>query len=73
MWTMLTAMTTNDADYLGSNDNNAVPCRTHWSMGKEGTKIKMSNKWGWAMSKGHLLMADNNTDRPTIRCVKDVE
>ena len=73
MWTILTAMPTNDADYLGSNDSNAVPSRTHWSMGKEGTKIKMSNKWGWAMSKGHLLMADNNTDRPTIRCVKDIE
>ena len=72
MWTMLTAMTTNDADYLGSDDNHAVPCRTHWSLGKEGTTIKMSSKWGWAMSKRHLLMSDNNVERPTIRCVRDL-
>lgn len=73
MWTMLSAMTTNDSNYLGSDDNHAVPSRTHWSMGVEGTKIKMNTKWGWAMSKGHLLMSDNNTQRPTIRCVKDIE
>ena len=73
MWTMLSAMTTNDSNYLGSDDNHAVPSRTHWSMGVEGTKIKMNTKWGWAMSKGHLLMSDNDTQRPTIRCVKDVE
>lgn len=73
MWTMLTAMTTNDADYLGSNDDNAVPSRTHWSLGKEGTKVKVGSKWGWGMSKKHLLMSDYSKVTPTIRCVKDVE
>ena len=73
MWTMLSAMTTNDSNYLGSDDNHAVPCRTHWSMGKEGTKIKMNSKWGWGMSKKHLLMSDNGKEMPTIRCVKDIQ
>lgn len=71
MWTELVAMGTGDSNYLGTDDNNAVPCRTHWSFGVEGTK-KMNNKWGWGMSKGHLLMADNNKTMPTIRCVKDL-
>ena len=71
MWTMLAAMGTSDSGYLGKDDNNAVPCRTHWSFGVEGSK-KMNNKWGWGMSKGHLLMADNNKTMPTIRCVKDL-
>ena len=71
MWTTLAPMETNDGTYLGKDDNNAVPCRTHWSFGVEGSK-KMNNKWGWGMSKGHLLMADNNKTMPTIRCVKDI-
>lgn len=71
MWTELAAMTTGDSVYLGTDDNNAVPCRTHWSLGVEGTK-KMNSKWGWGMSKGHLLMADNNKQMPTIRCVRDL-
>ena len=71
MWTMLSAMTTNDSNYLGKDDNNAVPCRTHWSFGREGSG-KMNNKWGWGMSKNHLLMADFNKDTPSIRCVKDL-
>jgi len=71
MWTTLAPMETNDGTYLGKDDNNAVPCRTHWSFGVEGSK-KMNGKWGWGMSKGHLLMADNNKVMPTIRCVKDL-
>lgn len=71
MWTMLSAMATNDSNYLGKDDNNAVPCRTHWSFGIEGSG-KMNNKWGWGMSKNHLLMADNNKEMPSIRCVKDL-
>lgn len=71
MWTELVAMETGDSAYLGKDDNNAVPCRTHWSFGVEGSK-KMNNKWGWGMSKGHLLMADNNKVMPTIRCIKDL-
>ncbi len=79
IWTALSAMTTGDSEYLGryrtstgeDKDNNGTPCRTHWSMGAEGTK-KMSGKWGWAMSEKHLLMASTTQSFPKPRCVRDL-
>ncbi len=72
IWTALTAMTTGDSAYLGTGgDGNGTPCRTHWSLGAEGTR-KMSGKWGWAMSTQHLLMANTNQNFPKPRCVRDL-
>lgn len=73
IWTTLSALDTGDTAYLGSNDTNAVACRTHWSRGSEGTK-KVSNIWGWAMSSSHLLMYDNTKHSLNRfpRCVKDL-
>ena len=76
MWTTLSAMTTGDNVYLGTiaDDSNQTPCRTHWSKGFDGTSTKVQNKWGWAMSAKHLLMAETrNTYNQKIRCVKDVQ
>ncbi len=72
MWTALAAMDTGDSAYLGSNDTYGAPCRTHWSMGGEGSKIKVSGKWGWAVSSLHLLMSDAVKDYPKARCVRDL-
>lgn len=72
IWTALTAMTTGDSAYMGTGgDGNGTPCRTHWSLGAEGTR-KMSGKWGWAMSTQHLLMANTNQNFPKPRCVRDL-
>lgn len=72
MWTALAALTTGDTSYLGTGgDTNGTPCRTHWSLGIEGSK-KMSGKWGWGMSAQHLLMANNNHNFSKPRCVKDL-
>ena len=71
IWTALAAMSTGDIEYMGLNgDGNGSPCRTHWSMGSEGSK-KMSGKWGWGVSAKHLLMAGNGQKFSIPRCVKD--
>ena len=74
IWTALVAMDTGDSEYLGPiADGNGTPCRTHWSMGSEGSR-KMSGKWGWAMSAKHLLMANTNQEfyKYPARCVRDL-
>ena len=71
MWNTLTALPTGDSDYLGKSDNNASPSRTHWSMGREGSR-KMANKWGWGMSDFHMLMSDVGKEYNKPRCVRDL-
>ena len=71
MWTVLSALTTGDATYLGkSNDSDGTFSRTHWSMGALGSQ-KAPNYYGWGMSSRHLLMAlGQKFTKP--RCVKDI-
>ncbi|MBQ9399767.1 MAG: DUF4906 domain-containing protein [Bacteroidales bacterium] len=74
IWTMLASMTTGDSAYMGNNDNNGTAARTHWSFGAEGNK-KVSTKWGWGMSSGHLLMYNTSGSpetSPRPRCVRDI-
>ena len=71
IWTVLSPMSTGDSAFL-SAESSSTPCRTHWSLGSEGTR-KMSGKWGWAMSSQHLRMADNSLGISTTpRCVRDL-
>ena len=71
MWTILSAMDKGDSKYLGQGDSNATPARTHWSMGREGSR-KKPNKWGWGMSDRHLLMSDYTKEYSKPRCVRDL-
>lgn len=71
MWNIISNFIPNDKNYLGGNNDN-VPARTYWSMGKKGSNTKVNNVYGWSMIPNKLQMTNTGHKISKPRCVKDV-